>query len=223
MSEAVNFVNEIWSATEAGHRIANSLALLEGLVRTQARAIGKSGKPLTAAEAHLLLDGIAARISIVAQVHHRIAKMPDGAIAFASHLRTVCDGLVAAYSSERQPIHIEYFCQECLVPTKFVQPLTLIVNELILNALKYAHPAGVPLRLAVGCDVSNGALVLTVDDDGVGLPEGFDYTKDGNLGFRVIRSLCDELQAEFDIQSSSLGMSFEIVARGIPIANAQTA
>ena len=211
------------SAAEADHRIANSLALLGGLVRHQAGAIGKSGKTLSPAEAHLLLDGIAARISIVAQVHQRIAKMPDGVIAFASHLREVCDGLIAAFSSQQHPVHVEYRCQECLVPTKFVQPLTLIVNEMILNALKYAHPAGVPLRLVIGCDVRNGALILSIDDDGVGLPEGFDYKKDGDLGFRVIRSLCDELQATLDVQSSDLGTSFEIVARGIPVANAQTA
>ena len=97
------------------------------------------------------------------------------------------------------------------MPTRYVQPLTLIVNELILNSLKYAHPAGVPLRLSVACDMKKGALVLTVDDDGVGLPEGFDPNKDGDLGFRVIRSLCEELHAEFDVQSSSLGTSFEIM------------
>jgi two-component sensor histidine kinase len=223
MSTAGHKVNDTQPVAEADHRIANSLALLGGLVRSQARAIGKSGKTFSAAEANFLLDGIAARISIVAQVHQHIAKMPDGVIAFASHLRNICDGLVAAFSSEQQPVHIEYRCQECLVPTRYVQPLTLIVNEMILNALKYAHPAGVPLRLGVGCDMRNGALVLTVDDDGVGLPEGFDYTKDGDLGFRVIRSLCDELQATLDVQSSDLGTSFEIVAPGISIANAQTA
>lgn len=211
------------AGAEADHRIANSLALLGGLVRFQGCAIGKAGKTFSAAETHFLLDGIAARISIVAQVHQRIAKMPDGVIAFASHLRDVCDGLVAAFSSEHHPVHIEYRCQECLVSTKFVQPLTLIVNELILNALKYAHPAGVSLRLGVGCDVRNGALVLTIDDDGVGLPESFDPAKDGDLGFRVIRSLCDELQAVLDIQSSDLGTSFEITARGIAVSSAQTA
>ncbi len=105
---------------------------------------------------------------------------------------------------------MDYRFSDCLVATKHVQPLTLIVNELILNALKYAHPAGVPLRLSVACDVRKNMLVLTVDDDGVGLPEGFDPAKDGDLGFRVIRSLCAELHASLDVQSSSLGTSFEI-------------
>jgi two-component sensor histidine kinase len=209
---------------EADHRIANSLALLGGLVRLQAGAVGKKHKSYSAAEVHMMLDGIAARISTVAQVHHRLAKLPDGVVAFGTHLREICGGLIAAFSSEQQPVHIDYRCGDCPVPTKHVQPLTLIVTELVLNALKYAHPAGVPLRLCVACEVRNGALVLTIDDDGVGLPEGFDPRKDGDLGFRVIRSLCEELHAELDIQSSSLGTSFEItMPHTIAMASAQTA
>jgi len=216
------------AATEADHRIGNSLALLGGLVRLQANAIGKTGKSYSPAETRLLLDGIAARISTVAQVHHRLAKMPEGVVVFGPHLHEICSGLIAAFSSEQQPVHIDYRYSNCMVPTRYVQPLTLIVNELILNSLKYAHPAGVPLRLTVTCDAKNGVLVLTVDDDGVGLPEGFDPKRDGDLGFRVIRSLCEELHATLDVQSSSLGTSFEItvpdaVAAGVVAANAQTA
>lgn len=75
------------AAAEADHRIGNSLALLGGLVRLQASAIGKTNKSYSAAETRLLLDGIAARISTVAQVHHRLAKMPDGTVAFGPSAR----------------------------------------------------------------------------------------------------------------------------------------
>jgi len=209
---------------EADHRIANSLALLGGLVRLQAGAVGKAQKSYSAAEVRMMLDGVAARVSTVAQVHHRLAKLPEGVVAFGTHLHEICDGLIAAFSSEQQPVRIDYRCGDCLVQTKHVQPLTLIATELVLNALKYAHPAGVPLRLCVACDVRNGALVLTIDDDGVGLPEDFNPRKDGDLGFRVIRSLCEELHAELDVQSSSLGTSFELtMPHTIEMASAQTA
>ncbi|HTT98290.1 MAG TPA: sensor histidine kinase [Rhizomicrobium sp.] len=211
------------AAAEADHRIGNSLALLGGLVRLQANAVGKHGKPYSPAEARLLLEGIAARISTVAQVHHRLAKLPDGIVAFGPHLHEICSGLIAAFSSDQQPVHIDYRFSDCRVPTRYVQPLTLIVNELILNALKYAHPAGVPLRLSVACDSKGSALVLTIDDDGVGLPEGFNPHRDGDLGFRVIRTLCDELRASLDVQSSSLGTSFEITVPDAVAAAVQTA
>ncbi|HVU22190.1 MAG TPA: sensor histidine kinase [Rhizomicrobium sp.] len=223
MDQRADIIHHPEIAGDTDHRIGNSLAVLGGLVRLQASAIGKTGQVFSAAEVRLLLDGVAARISTVAQVHHRLAQMPDGLVAFGPHLHEICEGIVAAFSSEQQRVHMDYRFSDCLVSTKLVQPLTLIVNELMHNALKYAHPAGVPLRLSVGCDSRRKALVVTIDDDGVGLPEGFDPATDGNLGFRVIRSLCAELHAELDVQSSSLGTSFEITVPDAIAANLQTA
>jgi len=210
--------------SEADHRIATNLTLLAGLVRMQGAGIGRKGKTYTAAETHFLLDGIAARISMIAQIHQRFSGSPEGnVVALGSHLHEICDGFVAAFSSERQPVQVDYRCGECLVPARYIQSLTLIASEILLNALKYAHPAGAPLRLGVACEERKGSLVLTIDDDGVGLPEGFDPAKDGDFGFRVIRRLCNDLGAALNVQSSSLGTSFEITAWGIPVASAQTA
>ena len=54
---------------EANHRIANSLALLTGLVRLQASSARKNGAPLSSAEVCHMLDGVAARISTISQLH----------------------------------------------------------------------------------------------------------------------------------------------------------
>ena len=50
-------------------------------------------------------------------------------------------------------------------------PLGLIVNELISNALKHAFPGDTKGTITVGLTESNGRLLLTVDDDGVGLDQ----------------------------------------------------
>jgi two-component sensor histidine kinase len=81
--------------------------------------------------------------------------------------------------------------------------------------MKYAHPAGVPLVMRIDCAPSaDGRLVLTISDDGVGLPEGFDPIKDGGLGFRVIRSLASEIGATLEITSGGLGLSFRLSVPG---------
>src|ERR1700761_1717222 len=113
---------------EANHRVANSLALLGGLVRMQARAVGKSPAPLSNAEIRLLFDGIAARIATIGQLHRMLASIPsEGTIDLTAHLREVSASLVNAFSSEQQQIHIEHHGMDCLVLTKHVQPITLIV------------------------------------------------------------------------------------------------
>ena len=77
--------------------------------------------------------------------------------------------------------------------------------------MQYAHPAMVPLIMTVDCSLgSDGKLVLSVSDDGVGLPEGFDMEKNGGLGFRVMRSLAAEIGGDLRIQSTHLGLTFRI-------------
>src|ERR1700726_3813315 len=80
---------------EANHRVANSLALLGGLVRMQGRAVGKADKPPTNAELRLMFDGIAARIATIGQLHRMLAMTPtEGAISLGQHIRDVCTSLV---------------------------------------------------------------------------------------------------------------------------------
>jgi len=210
---------------EANHRVANSLTLLGGLVRMQARAAGKATRPLTNAEVRLMLDGIAARVATVGQLHRMLAHMPcDGPVALNAHLRDLAATLVAAFSSKQQPIHIEHSGSNCMVLTKHVQPLTLILCEILTNAMKYAHPTCVPVRIMLQCEnLSEGVLQLTVSDDGVGLPEGFDTSKDGGLGFQIMRTLVAELGATLDIQSDCLGTIVRLRVPQSVVANALTA
>jgi two-component sensor histidine kinase len=53
-------------------------------------------------------------------------------------------------------------------------------------------------------------LILTVFDDGVGLPEGFDPAVDGGLGMRVVRSLAEQMGASLDFASNPLGLAVTV-------------
>jgi two-component sensor histidine kinase len=87
----------------------------------------------------------------------------------------------------------------------------LILCEIFINAMKYAHPTGVPLIMVVDCEPSaDGRLVLTISDDGVGLPEGFQPEQNGGMGFKVMRSLAAEIGGELQILSTHLGLSFRL-------------
>src|SRR6185437_1465649 len=139
-------------------------------------------------------------------------------VALNAHLRDIANTLVTAFSSEQQPVHIEHSGPDCVVLTRHVQPLTLILCEILTNAMKYAHPSGVPVRITILCEYgSDGVLQLTVSDDGIGLPEDFDTAKDGGLGFQIIRMLTAELGANLDIFSVRLTVPQAVVA------NARTA
>jgi two-component sensor histidine kinase len=197
---------------EANHRIANSLTLLVSMARMQASAAARRADAFSGAEVRLMLEGVAARIGTIGQLHRLLSYVPQGGCTnLMPHLRDVSEALVAALSSPEQGASVEHSGSDCLVLTRQVQPIILIVCEVFINAMKYAHPTGVPLVMRIDCaPAADGRLVLTISDDGVGLPEDFDPAKDGGLGFRVIRSLAAELGATLDIASTGLGLSFRL-------------
>ena len=80
----------------------------------------------------------------------------------------------------------------CVVHADRAALIVLIVTEAVRNAITFAHPTGVAGRIAVGIRQDRaGAITIEVTDDGVGLPEGFDPSSDGNTGFRLMRALAD--------------------------------
>ena len=210
---------------EANHRAANSLALLGGLVRMQARAVGKNSQSYSNAEIRMLFDGIAARIATIGQLHRMLATIPsEGTLPLNEHLREVCTNLITAFSSEHQPVRIEYRGTDCQVLTRHVQPLTLIICEILTNAMKYAHPAGVPVQMVVSCESqSDGTLLVSISDDGIGLPEGFDLKTGGGIGFQIIRALTSEIGASLDVRSDNLGVTFLLRVPQALVANIRTA
>jgi two-component sensor histidine kinase len=210
---------------EANHRIANSLTLLIGMVRMQAVSVKKRAEPYSNAEVRHLLDGIAARLNTISQLHRILSRAhQDGVISLRPHLREVTDALVAALSSEHQDVRVMHRGEDCMVMMRQVQPIVLILCEIFINAMKYAHPSGVPLVMLVDCSSTpDGQLMLTISDDGVGLPEGFDPINGGGMGFKVVRSLAAEIGAHLDIRSTHLGLSFRLSLPGCAMAGARLA
>ena len=210
---------------EANHRIANSLTVLVSMVRMQSATVKKRTESFSTAEVRHLLDGIAARINTISQLHRIISHAGhDGVISLKPHLHEVTDALVAALSSPEQSVRVMHTGGDCMVQMRQVQPIVLMLCEIFINAMKYAHPSGVPLIMLVDCSVSaDGRLVLTISDDGVGLPEGFDPMQSGGMGFRVMRSLAAEVGGELQIQSTHLGLSFRLSLPAMAMAGTMLA
>ena len=212
-------------AAEANHRIANSLALLTGLVLMEGTSARKHGASYSGAEVCLLLDGVAARIGTISQLHRILSRRaPDGVVDMQPHLKEITDALTAALSSGEQHVRVVHTGRDCLVLMRHVQPIVLILSEIFINAVKYAHPTGVPLIILVDCEPSpDGRLLLTISDDGVGLPEGFVPERDGGMGFKVMYRLAQEMGCDLRILSTHLGLSFRLTLTAGTMAGAKLA
>jgi len=80
-------------------------------------------------------------------------------------------------------------------------PTGLVVNELLTNALKHAfvNRDGGTITLHSLSD-GNGCRI-TIADNGVGLPDGIEWPKQGKLGALIVQSLRENAKARLEIQS----------------------
>jgi len=199
--------------SEAHHRIANNLALVAGFARLQATTMLRKPGMLSANEAGALLEEVGARIETIGRLHRLLSRDPTSDLVEVSdYLRETCKALGESMSSSLAfRLSFDSDC-DWDAPAEQAAPVALIVTELITNALKYAHPTGVAGRVAVRCRRgTGGAHLITVKDDGVGLPEDFDPESDGGLGLRVVHSLARQLNAQLIFESGELGVCVRLL------------
>jgi two-component sensor histidine kinase len=197
--------------SEANHRIANNLTAIASVVRLEASGIAKRSAMLSASEVRGMLASVEARIETVARLHRLLSLNPaHHRIDLGNYLASTCAVLSQSVVRDSDTL-LRCQADACEIGADQAALVGLIINELVINAVKYAHPAGAPGRIEVGCVGSkNGQLTIRVADDGVGLSEGFAPTSDGGLGLRIIRSLASQLCASLDFKSSPLGLDVRL-------------
>jgi len=167
-----------------------------------------------------LLADRGSQVDAVARLHGRLAENPaEEVIDLGEHLRDISAAVVAALASSGN-IRLHFTCDgPCALPTERALSVGFIVVELVTNAVKYAHPTGVPGEIKVACtQASDGTVSVEVSDDGVGLPEGMDPMKADSLGLRIVHSLAAQLGARVGFEHSPLGLSCVLQIPGGPHA-----
>lgn len=204
---------------EANHRIANNLSIVAAYLRLQSAEAAAQSRPIAPIDVRDMLREAAARIETIGRLHRRLAGAPGhGSVDLAGFLDDLCSdaaavmvysGAIAFRASDHAPCHVSQ---------ARVVPLALSVLEAVTNAMKYAHPAGVPGRIEVNCRPnSDGGVIIEVEDDGVGLPEGFDPSVEGGLGMKVLRSLVAQVGGRIKFQSGPLGLTVRLTAPSDPV------
>ncbi|EWY39713.1 histidine kinase [Skermanella stibiiresistens SB22] len=185
---------------EVHHRVKNNLQVITSLLRLQAARSPD-------AETKLSLQKSVDRVHAMSLVHHLLYSSKELTdVDFAQYLGQLADNLRSAYGSETQ-VRLEIDVGDAWFPLNMAIPLCLIVNEVMSNAYKHAFPQGRDGLLRITLREVDGGRELTIEDDGVGLPDGFDPALGTGLGMQIIRSLATQLDGTAEFGKSPLGGS----------------
>jgi len=163
---------------EVDHRVMNSLQLASSILALQS-------KTLTEAQGRESLTIASARISAIARVHQHVSRSHEiGKTNCRGYLERLCGDLSGSLAAS-----IGVAAIDAELPTDMIVPLGLIVNELVTNAVKNG---GKTIRVSFERSPSEGYTLL-VEDDGKGLPGGFDPTVSSGLGMKVVLAMSKKI------------------------------
>ena len=187
---------------EIDHRTSNNYQTVVALVLAQA----KSATDDAVKDA---LQQVADRIRAIATASHKLAVASESLeqVRIAEHLRELCGEIEKGLS--RPGIRIHCTSEDLLLDADDTVCISILVNELVTNALKHAFPAdhGGTIRVAVAA--SSCSVELTVADDGVGIGAA-GTSRGGGLGTRLIETFVRQLKAKHDVASDQAGTRHRI-------------
>ena len=194
---------------EVNHRVKNSLQVVSSMLYLQASAV----------DDRVLSDRLneaSTRISAVGRAYERLAYNAEYEnIGLAAYLREVIGDLETAVAPCKvqleAPEEIKFAADRAII-------VALVINELVLNAGKHAYPnsSGGSIWVRVVRN-EKGLVLVSVRDEGVGLPTGFDPTTSKRLGSRLTNALAKQLGAELTRPVSVIGTNFTLL---IPLDSA---
>jgi PAS domain S-box-containing protein len=187
---------------EIHHRVKNNLQVIASLLNMQSRyMVNESAKD----QIHESRD----RVYSMALVHENLYQSENLAqINIASYINDLCNNILQSYGIDSRKIKLSINAQAVLLHIDQAVPCGLIINELLSNALKHAfYDNGIENRLRTNEVVieiqrlEDDNLLLTIADNGNGLPDEWDIDSNKTLGLRLVKSLLKQLNASMEIEN----------------------
>ena len=187
---------------EVRHRVANSLQIIASVLLQNARRTQSDETRGHLRDAHH-------RVMSIAALERQLAGSGDGQVELYSYFTDLCASIAASMIGDPKDIFLSVTGAGGNVEARVSVSLGLIVTELVINALKHAFPDHRHGKITVDCEFRGPNWVLSVTDDGVGMPDDAAEVRAG-LGSSIIEALARQLQATVDIEPAHPGTRVSI-------------
>jgi PAS domain S-box-containing protein len=189
---------------ELQHRVANSLQIIASVLLLSAHRVQSEETRFHLRDAHH-------RVISIATLQKQLAVSAEDKVALRTYFQRLCESIGASMIDDAGLITLEASADDSAVSATVSTSLGLIVTELVINALKHAFPdrsrAG---HIAVDYQANGNGFVLSVADNGVGIPPGEGSITPG-LGTGIVDALAKQLGATVRTVDTAPGTKVSIV------------
>ena len=153
-------------------------------------------------QAKVVLEDAGIRVQSMKMLYEKLYEAPAFTeIPVKDYIPALVDAIIANFP-KKDMVRTEKDIEDFSLPTQVIQPLGIIVNELLTNIMKYAIVGKNSGLIIVSLKHHNGLVSLIVRDDGNGMPENMDFSNTTGFGLRPIKAITEQLNSTIPIKRS---------------------
>ncbi len=191
---------------EVHHRIKNNMNAISSLLTLQAETL----KDPSAVAA---LKESGSRVRGMMVLYDKLYRSADfNTISVLKYLPSLVDEIVANFSNSKS-VKIEKKIDDFILDAKRLQPLGIIINELLTNIMKYAFTGKDGDSITISATLAGNNVSLVIEDNGNGMPESIDFENSPGFGLMLVGILTEQLEGTIRIERENgtrIILEFEI-------------
>jgi two-component sensor histidine kinase len=166
---------------EVHHRVKNNLQAMIYLIEMQIEKLNDK-------KVQIFLREIQEQARTMALVYEQLYQSDYLAkVDMDGYLNNLISNVIQAFGFDKD-VSYQVAANNVSLDVEIAMPCGLIINELLTNSLKYAFPAEFEHKPVLNVDISykDKLIIISVSDNGIGLPNNFDWENTDSLGLKLV-------------------------------------
>ena len=195
---------------EIHHRVKNNLQIISSIISLQNGRVNDF-------KMREVFTEMQRRIMAISSIHQKLYKGNSvSQINMKDYLEEIVASIHIAFNNDSLNVNYEILVQNVELDVDSAVSIGLIVNELTTNSYKYAFIPDEINHFIVSLNENEKGCELIVQDNGQGVPEGFDILNSDSLGLKMVNLLSRQRKGTVNY-SADQGSKFLIFFEGMKV------
>ena len=184
-----------WLLKEVHHRVKNNLHTVICLLESQAAYLENDARQAIQNSQH--------RIYAMSLIHQKLYQADDiQTVDMSVYLPDIVSYLGESFGTIHQ-IRFELAIEPIILGVSYAVPLSLIINEVVTNAIKHAFPNQKKGVITIKMKENDELIELVIADNGIGIQNEQIRGQAGSLGLKLLHGLSEDINAAIDIENNN--------------------